>query len=115
MTQLFKMLQNTVKWQNLMTEAVPLKKKSRKNMTEFIQKLYGADRTVYRQSFCKKSYLQIENTDFCLVLQQLSSHICLAKLILSCCFSRAALVRRPKGGQQQERINFAKQMCEESC
>ena len=50
-----------------------------------------------------------------LVLQQLSSHICLAKLTLSCCFARAALARRPKGVKQQERINFAKQMCEESC
>merc|ERR1712055_347204 len=69
----------------------------------------------FRQSFCKESYLQIENTDFCLVLQQLSSHICLPKLILSCCFARAALARRPKGEKQQERINFAKQMCEESC
>ena len=29
-----------------------------------------------RQSFCKKCYLQ-----------QLFSHICLAKLILSCCFA----------------------------
>ena len=69
----------------------------------------------YRQSFCKKCYLQIGNTDFCSVLQQLFSHICLAKLILSCCFARAALARRPKGAKQQERINFAKQMCEKSC
>ena len=26
----------------------------------------------FSQSFCKKSYLQIENTEFCLLLQQLS-------------------------------------------
>ena len=49
------------------------------------------------------------------VLQQLFSHICLAKLILSCCFAQAALARRPKGAKQQERVNFAKQMCEKSC
>ena len=68
-----------------------------------------------RQSFSKKSYLQIENIDFCLVLQQLSSHICFTKLILSCCFARAVFARRPNGAKQQEIINFTKQMCEESC
>ena len=49
------------------------------------------------------------------VLQQLFSHICLAKLILSCCFApfgRRASAARAK---QQERINFAEQMCEKSC
>ena len=49
------------------------------------------------------------------VLQQLFSHICLAKLIISCCFApfgRRASAARAK---QQERINFAKQMCEKSC
>ena len=48
-------------------------------------------------------------------LQQLPPHICLATLILSCCFApfgRRASAARAK---QQERINFAKQMCEKSC
>ena len=77
--------------------------------------LFWISNGLYRQSFCKKCYLQIGNTDFCSVLQQLFSHICLAKLILFCCFARAALARRPNGAKQQERINFAKQMCEKSC
>ena len=41
-----------------------------------------------------------------LVLQQLYSHICLVKLIISCRFARAALARRKKGEKQQKRINF---------
>ena len=47
----------------------------------------------------------------CFVLRQLYSHICLAKLILSCSFARAAF----PGAKQQERINFDKQMCKQSC
>ena len=49
----------------------------------------------------------------CLLLQQLCSHICLATLIISCCLARA--FGRPKGAKEQERINFAKYMCEPSC
>ena len=40
------------------------------------------------------------------LVQQLSSHICLAKFILSCCFARAA--RRPKGAKQQESFVWQK-------
>ena len=79
--------------------------------TLFLKSCFAQINTLYHQSFCKESYLQIENTDFCLILQQVFSHICLAKLVLSCCFARAAFARRPKGAKQQERINFAKQIC----
>ena len=54
-----------------------------------------------------------------LVFQQLYLHICLAILILSCCFDQDTLVRQPGrgggagGGQKEsEKINFAKHMCE---
>ena len=63
---------------------------------------------------CKKSCLKIGNA-ICLVFKQLCWHICLTKLILYCCFAPAALARPPKGVKHQERINFAKQMCEKSC
>ena len=46
-------------------------------------------------------------------LQQLPSHICLATLILSCCF--APFGRRATQAKQEETNNFCKQMREESC
>ena len=45
------------------------------------------------------------------IVLQLCSHICLAKLIISCCYRRASTAR----AGQPERINFAKLMCELSC
>ena len=35
-----------------------------------------------------------------------------SKLILSCCFSRATLARRPNGGKTAKKNNFAKQILE---
>ena len=55
----------------------------RQNQKLMNESLVKINITVAAITFYKKSYLQIENTDFCLVLQQVSSHISLAKLILS--------------------------------
>ena len=57
---------------------------------------------------------KVISVNILVVFQRICSHICLAKLILSCCFT---LFGRPSSARtkQQENINFAKQICESSC
>ena len=69
-----------------------------------------SDLAPIRQSHIKRTYLNLW-----VALQQLCSHICLPKLISYCCFAPYGRRESAARGKKQEEINFAKQMCEQSC